>query len=500
MFFRPLFYIYLLLLLSAGFANAQELPEPSAKFSFNSEKDYDEVSKRKIKLKGIKYTNDRFGNENNAVFTFGNAASYINLGNYVAIKPVVGTISMWVKVEAPIWSGQGHTMNPFIITKHWKHDDFYEAYVIGYNYEEEKVAAWCSKDSLKQIGIVNPGKFELNKWHHLAIAYDNSLFSFYVDGKLIANLEKNFKTKFLDSDSVLIGVTGNKKNNRYLHAAVDDIEFYDKVLNEKQVKALFEAPNPNRFMIWLVRIGWLVLFSAILVAIYIMMRFELNKKMKREKSRLELQTKLLETELRVNRALMNPHFIFNSLNAIQNLILSDENEKANIYLLKFSKLIRKLLESNTSESISLETEIDILTRYLEIESLRFQEDLIHEIKVDRSLNILGAKIPIMMIQPFVENAVWHGLINKKGEKNICITFKPSGSDCIECIIEDNGLGRKLTSRIELDKKPLATVFVQTRLNLINKMHHLHCSITIEDKPNNAGTIVKLILPLYNNVS
>ena len=479
---------------------SQQLPEPIARYSFDGGGFKDDITGHKAKLIGIKHTSDRFGNENNAVFTFGNPASYVNLGNYPEIKLSVGTIAMWVKIEAPIWSGQGHVMNPFIITKHWKHDDFYESYVMCYYPEQEKVATWCSKDSTKQIGVVSVERFTQNVWHHVAIAYDDNTFSFYVDGKLISSLVKNFKTKFLDSDSVLVGITGNKKNDRYLHASVDDIVFYNSVLNEEQIDTLYNAPNPNRFMIvfnWVIKLSCGIL---ILLVIYLLVRFQLNRKMHREKIRLELQTKLLETELRVNRALMNPHFIFNSLNAIQNLILNNANEKANDYLLKFSKLIRKLLESNISESISLEIEIDILTRYLEIESLRFNEDLQHTIHVDAGLHLGSSKIPIMMVQPFVENAVWHGLMNKSGEKRINISFAPHGETCVECIVEDNGVGRRVSANILMEKKPLATVFALTRLDLINKMHGLNCSIHIEDKPNYSGTIVKLILPLYNKLS
>ena len=492
--------ILLACLLHVCLSRADNPPKPIAKFSFDSRNITNEINGKKIKLSNTSFTKDRFGNINNSIYLFGNETSYINLGNYSELKPKTGSVSFWVYLEHPLWFGTGYKTNPFILTKRSTDDDFFESFAVYYLPETKKLMALCTKDSTNQILIESNTIFEIQKWQHLVVTYDHNFFAFYVNAKLQNSFKKDFDLEFLDFDSLLVGVTGNKKNNRFFNGSIDDILIYDKVLTIKQIDELYNAPNPNRYMIWLTRCIRAAILIGSFIALYLLVRFQLNRKMRREKIRLELQTKLLETELRVNRALMNPHFIFNSLNAIQNLILNNANEKANDYLLKFSKLIRKLLESNISESISLEIEIDILSRYLEIESLRFNEDLQHSISVDPNLHLGNSKIPIMMVQPFVENAVWHGLMNKSGEKCINISFAPHGKACVECIIEDNGVGRKVSANILMEKKPLATVFALTRLDLINKMHGLNCSIHIEDKPNYSGTIVKLILPLYNKLS
>lgn len=494
--FKALFV--LIFLFALKFADAQNDLRPQAKFSFNNKTDYDEVSKRKPKLIGVNYVEDRFGNANHAVFIYGNADSYINLGNYPALKPVEGSISLWVRIEKETWAGNGYKANPILLTKGRKGDDFYEAYGIYYDLEGRRLDASCARDSLRQIAVRGSQKVTRFKWHHLVLTYDFQYFTFYIDGVLQRKAIKNFETEFLQSDSVLLGISANKKNNRYMEGAVDDIEFYDRVLTDQEIQALYQSPNPNRFISLLQRLGIVLLFLAGVFVLYLLIRFQLNRKMKREKERLEINNKLLETELRVNRALMNPHFIFNSLNTLHNFILTNNVDKASNYLLKFSKLIRKILDSNMSDTISLEMELELIERYLEIEGLRFKEHIKHAVAIDPSIVPSKINIPIMMIQPFIENSVWHGLRDKKGEKIISISFLLLGNEYIQCIIEDNGTGRRKKGQNMLEKKSLATGFVEQRLALLNKIHNIECKLIIEDKPEHQGTIVTLILPILKN--
>ena len=492
-------HIYLVFLVLSVFnlAAAQVKKGPVAKFTFNNKAGYDEVSGIKAKLRGVTYTNDRFGNKNNAVYLYGNANSYINLGSHKALKPRQGSISIWVRLEGEIWSGKGREMNSIIITKNAEGDDFYEAYDIIYFLDTKKISAVCSKDSTNQITIHSIERFRLFKWHHLVMTYDDNSLAFYIDGALEKRLVKNFETKFLATDSVMVGVTANKKNNRFSDGTFDDIEFYDRVLTDEEVYELYNAPNPykNRIILNWVLAGLGVALLIVLIIIYI--RYRIRIALKREKERMSLANTALENELRVHRALMNPHFIFNSLNGLQNFILTNATEAANDYLVKFSKLIRKILESNMSDTITLELEIELLERYLEIEDMRFEENIAHNITVDPSIVISTTVIPIMMLQPFVENAIWHGLLNKDGDKAISISFNLYEKKYIQCIIEDNGIGRKLPGNDDLEKKSLATLFIRQRLELLNKIHNLHCSLAIEDKPGRQGTIVRIILPVLN---
>lgn len=478
---------------------SQNKIHPSAKFTFNDKSEVDEISNKKANLIGVGFTNDRFGNQNSAVYLSGNISSYINLGNYKAIKPKVGTISIWVNVELEIPSGKGYKVNPFIITKLSNESDYYESYGLFYLLEGKNVCCLSTKDSVNQLCIISRKAFDRYKWHHLVMSYDFNTVSLYIDGKLEGKLKKGFETHFLETDSVLVGATANEKNNRFLNGTVDDIEFFDKVLTDDEILALYNAPNPNKNKIIL---NWVLIFLGIITLIitsYFYIKYKIELAVKKEKLKLELTNKLLETELRVNRASMNPHFLFNSLNTLHNFILVNDIENASDYLIKFSKLIRKILDSNMHGTIPLDLEIEILERYLEIENLRFEKNINYTIILDDAVVPSAVHIPIMMLQPFLENAIWYGLLNKLGEKKITISFSLYESNYIYCVIEDNGTGRKKDSTTSIvEKKSLATAFIMQRLDLLNKIHGLKCSLMIEDKPNQQGTIVKIILPILKS--
>jgi hypothetical protein len=484
-------------LLIAIYCKAQDKSGPVASYSFNDKKDYDDVSRLKAKLVGADFTEDRFGNANHAIRTYGDAYSYINLGKSKAIKQKVGTISLWVKIERRVWAGSGYHANVILLTKHTNESDFYEAYNFSYNLDSRKLISSCCFDSLKQICSESMKPIELYKWYHLAISYDNSFHSFYINGILQRKATRNFETYFIDTDSVLVGVTGNKKNNRFMDGEVDDIQFYDRVLSDSEILELYHAPDPNKnrkILDWFFSCVALLLFAGL---IYLLVKHRIRTAVQKERKRLGLINKLLETELRVNRALMNPHFVFNSLNTLQTFILKHENERANDYLVKFSRLMRKILENNMMESINLEMEIDILKKYLDIENLRFEETVISTISTAPGIEPSAVKIPIMMLQPFIENAIWHGLLLKTGKKTLEISFSLYKNNYIQCIIEDNGLGKRDTNRSDPEKKSLGISFVEQRLQLFNKMYKLHCKLSIHYKPEHTGTVVTILLPILH---
>jgi two-component sensor histidine kinase len=489
--------LFLLPWFFSGALVSQTLPEPSARFTFNFGRNYDEISNRPVKLVNTSFTEDRFGNENCAVYVNGNYGSYVNLGDNPELKPRAGSISLWARMEGEIWAGTGYTVNPIILTKNSESDDFYEAYAIVYSPETKRLDAGASKDISSQASITPLKKFSLFRWHHLLYTYDDDEITLYVDGNFEGSTHKGFQTVFNPKDSVLLGITGNKKNKRCSRVIVDDIQFFNKVLNAHEVNELYNAPNPNKNQVFL---NWLLaIFSGVVILslVYLMIRFQITKAHKKEKENLQLANTMLETELRVNRALMNPHFIFNSLNALHDLILSKQLDVASDYLVKFSKLIRKTLESNTSGTLSLETEVEILGKYLEIESMRFDKKIKYTVNIDPHLIPSATRIPIMLLQPFVENAIWHGLLNKEGDREIMVSFSPYEKKYLLCRIEDNGTGRK-EKTLKSEKKSLATTFVLQRLELLNKMYNLECSLQITDKPGQTGVIVTILLPVLNN--
>lgn len=142
---------------------------------------------------------------------------------------------------------------------------------------------------------------------------------------------------------------------------------------------------------------------------------------------------------------MNPHFIFNSLNSIRNYIIKNEPHIASNYLAQFATLMRKILDASQQSFIYIDEELEMLKLYLELELMRFSQRFVYHIEIESEVEHANYKIPSMVLQPFIENAIWHGLLNKEdGEGELTIQFKEFGDDAnqIICEITDNGIGRK----------------------------------------------------------
>src|SRR5690606_31508725 len=165
---------------------------------------------------------------------------------------------------------------------------------------------------------------------------------------------------------------------------------------------------------------------------------------------LRHEREAVEARLKSLRLQMNPHFLFNSLNAIQQMILAGEDRAATRYLSKFSRLLRLVLLHSDKERITLKEELETLSLYVELESLRFKDSFRYDIKCDERIDPEEIKIPVMLIQPFVENAIWHGLLPKPGDRRLSVLFSEDTAENMICTIEDNGVGREAASKITND--------------------------------------------------
>ena len=200
------------------------------------------------------------------------------------------------------------------------------------------------------------------------------------------------------------------------------------------------------------------------------------------------------------RSQMNPHFLFNALNSIQNYILRNEKELSVKYLNKFSNLIRKVLDNSMHNYIAIKEDLDALEDYIALEKVRFEGQFQHEVDVQEGLEIMDYQIPPLLLQPIVENAIWHGLIHKIDKDGlISIRFKMQDEDII-CIIEDNGVGRKKSSALEIRKKNYKSVGIditRDRLRIINTNRRHKIALYIEDinpEQEETGTRVTLRFP------
>ncbi len=219
----------------------------------------------------------------------------------------------------------------------------------------------------------------------------------------------------------------------------------------------------------------------------------------------QLKQQIAEAEMMAMRAQMNPHFVFNSLNSIREMILSNENETASHFLGKFAGLIRITLEQSEKSFITLRQIINHLTRYIEIEQIRNGE-FTSRILAEDELDLDDVILPSMLIQPFVENALWHGTAPGRKNININIDFKKHNGQLL-CIIEDDGVGirQSLKSKANGSKThhSLGIENVSNRIRLLNEKYQLKSSILIMDKSEmenyeGSGTVVRLFLPLQTN--
>lgn len=211
------------------------------------------------------------------------------------------------------------------------------------------------------------------------------------------------------------------------------------------------------------------------------------------------KTQNIITEQKLLRSQMTPHFIFNAMSVLQGIILNKEDKKAVTYLSKFSKLLRLTLENSREQMVSLNNELLAIENYIELQNIEATTPYHYSIEVDSAIDKEKFKIPPMLIQPFIENAIEHGFIKQQEEKQIDITISFSNSTLI-CIIRDNGVGIETEQpRINHNKKSLSTAITSERLELLSKNAKNKGSVKIEDrkKYNDQGTVVTLVIP-YNN--
>jgi len=223
-----------------------------------------------------------------------------------------------------------------------------------------------------------------------------------------------------------------------------------------------------------------------------------NLSLKRKNERAELQRKATELEAQALRAQMNPHFIFNCLSSINKFILTNDTDTASDYLTRFSRLIRQVLTNSQLSLIPLTDEIEMLRLFLDMERLRFSESFNYNIIYENTIEPETIYIPPMLLQPFCENAIWHGLMHKEDQGRLDIRMSLQ-NDNLQCIIADNGIGREkaaeLKTRSGAKQKSFGLKITTERLALFNNEKVVHNFYKIEDVLNSNGNIsgTKVIL-------
>jgi len=334
-------------------------------------------------------------------------------------------------------------------------------------------------------------------FHYTGIQYENSLLNTY-----------RYKLDGYDKD----WRTGNGlQYSTYTNLSPRTYTFYVEAANMDGVWNEIPASitviiHPPWWQTWWFRI---TATAFIITLIYGFMRWRIQQKFKlqlerseKEKQVAELKQKGTELEMQALRAQMNPHFIFNSLNSINRFILQNERAQASEYLTKFSKLVRLILQNSQASLIPLESELESLDLYLNLEALRFNYHFDYKISVPKDLDISALQVPPLILQPYVENAIWHGLMHKeeKGQLDIEVAEE---NDHLYFKITDNGIGRKMAaamaSKSATKHKSMGLRITAHRIAILQNSETIISPVTINDLVNAdgsaAGTEVVIKMPV-----
>lgn len=347
-----------------------------------------------------------------------------------------------------------------------------------------------------RMGDYDSAKYNLEDGLDLAITYG-------LDSE-IAEANKFLSELWIKLDDYEKGMSYFKESKKYeerisnalnLRYVNDMIVRYESQMRENQFERLAQENESvrlklrkNRTMLIIIGI-FLILLIGILYILY-------------RQSQLSAEKKLLTLEQSMLRSQMNPHFLFNSLNSIKLYIINNEKKNAVHYLNKFSKLVRKILEASSQREITLAEELETVALYMNIENIRFSNEINFNIHVKDNIDTHSIKIPSLILQPFLENALWHGLSSKEGAKNIDLEIKKGKNGFIEIIIIDNGVGRDAAEKIKdgkvLKRKSVGIDITKERLANFSRDYENFFHVEIIDKyddNNNAiGTQIIIYIP------
>ncbi len=271
-----------------------------------------------------------------------------------------------------------------------------------------------------------------------------------------------------------------------------------KMLGNIEFWSVVPRPRGVSWPTW----SWGALAASVMSILVLLIRFGVHQIRREEQLKLAFEKQLSKVEMGALRSQMNPHFIFNCLNSIDYYILKNETEKASDYLNRFSRLIRLILQNSRTQQVNLKDELEALKLYIEMESLRFQGQFDYVIKVQKGLTPVNYEIPPMLLQPYVENAIWHGLLHSERPGRLDIVLSLEEKNLI-CYITDNGIGRDVSQQMNgkssLKTWSMGTKITEDRLVLFEKLYHNEATVNIIDliDPTGqaCGTRVELSIPL-----
>lgn len=348
------------------------------------------------------------------------------------------------------------------------------------------------------------GPREINSLDTLMLEANENFFSFDMVALNFSNASKNqyaYQLEGLDPDWVQAGT------RRYVSYSDLGGGWYRLLVKASNNDGIWN-PNPKTLVIFVAypwyQSWWFLLACGIALAglIYLVIHLRSRQIRKEEQIKSEFMQQIQEVEMAALRAQMNPHFLFNCLNCINRYIVKNEPQKASEYLSDFAVLIRLILNHSQKEQILLSEELKALELYIQMESLRFEEKFEYKISTAPEVDQDFIRVPPLIFQPFVENAIWHGLMHMPSKGFLSIDLALKG-DFLECQIKDNGIGRDKARQLKSKSAPLhksmGMDITASRLDNLGQLNGIHSSIEVVDLLNASnqaqGTLVILKIPV-----
>lgn len=313
-------------------------------------------------------------------------------------------------------------------------------------------------------------------------------------------LQYRYKLEGLDDDWVVVG---NKNMATYTGIPPGRYTLRINASNtsgkwSSHVKEIAVIITPPFWKTW-----WFIALASLATCalVFLLIYWRLRAIRKKDQERMAFERETMELEARALRSQMNPHFIFNCLNSIKSLIQQGEKDVAATYLTIFAKLIRNQL-SNTQKEIGLQEELDTCMLYVRMEALRFGDRLTCDFVIDPGANLTMFRVPPLVIQPFVENAIIHGILPKEGEGRITVSVQQQDTRLV-CTIDDDGIGRERSAQLKQRRRKRheskGALLVEHRLKLHNTLNRHNIDVYIHDKVDNAGMPVGTTVSLTINL-
>lgn len=456
-----------------------------------------------------------------ALLYFSMASTYNAMGNY---KNLISFSFKSIDIAKKIDAQNTIAANYGLLAKY-----YYNKNILDKAYQYSKLEIDLRKKNLKEPSYSKSMAryveilIKQNKLNEaLVLAIENHKKSLTIDNIEIVlstarNLKniyslKNNKSLALDFAQLEIKIMDSLANINTKNSAIKSLFKYETEKKEDEIKLLSQQKKitelESQRQKSIILIGIISIISLTIISYGLFKRYKTKKQNELLKTKLEETEKTLlaekkasESELKALKSQMNPHFIFNALNSIQEQFMYGDKVIANEQMGNFTYLTRQILTVSGKKKISLATEVDIITKYLELEKMRFDGDFTYEVKIDDAIDDEYIELPPMLIQPFIENSIKHGLLHKSGNKKVTINFElDTSEEYLICTIEDNGIGRKKSEEIKskTNHNSFSTASINQRLKLLNENKTSNELLYYQDLFDDQGACIgtKVLLKIY----